>query len=115
MPSDTDSRGVSNSELLFRTLLGFWVIGLSSALLDLDHTWSYLGFEEPINLTGWPGRPLHHPVVLLLVSVLLGILLVSLGYGRNVALPVWLVEEVDGQTSVPSESGDSWIEPGPDT
>ena len=107
MASNIDSRGVSNSELLFRTLLGFWVIGLSSALLDLDHTWSYLGLEEPINFTGWSGRPLHHPVVLLLVSVFLGILLVSLGYGRNVALPLWLVEEVDEQTSVSSEFRDS--------
>ena len=106
MASNTDSRGVSNSELLFRTLLGFWVIGLSSALLDLDHTWSYLGFEEPINLTGWPGRPLHHPVVLLLVSVLLGIVLVSLGYGRNVVVPIWLVEEADRRPSVSQESHD---------
>ena len=106
MASSTDSGGVTNSELLYRTLFGFWVIGLSSALLDLDHTWTYLGFEEPINLTGWHGRPLHHPVVLLLVSVLLGILLVSLGYGRNVAIPLWLTEEDDVESSLLHESHD---------
>jgi len=104
LASNTDSRGVSNSELLFRTLLGFWAIGLSSALLDLDHSWRYLGLEEPINLTGWPGRPLHHPVVLLLVSIVLGIVLVSLGYGRNVAVPLWLIEEEDGKSPVSQES-----------
>jgi len=106
LASNTDSRGVSNSELLFRTLLGFWVIGLSSALLDLDHTWSYLGLEEPFNLTGWSGRPLHHPVVLLLVSVLLGIVLVSLGYGRNMAIPIWLIEEEVGPSSAFQEPQD---------
>ena len=93
LASGSSSQGVTNSELLFRTLLCFWVVGLSSALVDLDHSWIYLSLEEPINLTGWPGRPFHHPLVLLLVSVVLGIVLVSLGYGRDVAVPIWLVEE----------------------
>jgi len=93
LASGSSSQGVTNSELLFRTLLCFWVVGLSSALVDLDHSWIYLSLEEPINLTGWPGRPFHHPVVLLLVSLVFGVILVALGLGRNVAVPVWLMEE----------------------
>lgn len=93
LTSNNDSRGVSNSELLYRAFLCFWLAGLSSALLDLDHSWKYFRMEEPFNLTGWFGRPLHHPVVLLLVSLIFGVILVALGHGRNVAVPVWLIEE----------------------
>ena len=83
---------MSRDEFLFRAFLVFGVCGITSALLDLDHSWKYFGFEEPFNLTGWFGRPLHSPVVLLLVSLALSIILVSLGYGRNVAIPLWLAE-----------------------
>ncbi|MFW9888138.1 MAG: hypothetical protein ACFFER_08150 [Candidatus Thorarchaeota archaeon] len=93
MTSNNESRGVINSELLYRAFLCFWLTGLSSALLDLDHSWKYFGMEEPFNLTGWFGRPLHHPVVLLLVSLILGGILVTFGLGRNVAVPIWLMEE----------------------
>jgi hypothetical protein len=91
--STTDtSRGVSKDEFLFRAFLIFGICGITSALLDLDHSWKYFGFEEPFNLTGWYGRPFHNPVVLLLVSLALSVILVSLGYGRNVAIPLWLAE-----------------------
>ena len=86
------SKGVSRDEFLFRAFLVFGICGVTSALLDLDHSWKYFGFEEPFNLTGWFGRPLHSPVVLLLVSLALSVILVSLGYGRNVAIPLWLAE-----------------------
>ncbi|MHA2003046.1 MAG: hypothetical protein ACW975_03030 [Candidatus Thorarchaeota archaeon] len=49
--------------------------------------------EEPFNLTGWFGRPLHDPVVLLLVSLIIGVVLVALGLGRNVAVPVWIMDD----------------------
>ena len=92
MTTTDTSPGVSKDEFIFRALLVFGICGITSAMLDLDHTWKYLGLEEPFNLTGWYGRPVHHPVVLLLVSIVLGIVLVSLGYGRNVAIPEWLAE-----------------------
>ncbi len=91
--STTDtSQGVSKDEFLFRAFIVFGICGITSALLDLDHSWKYFGFEEPFNFTGWYGRPLHGPVVLLLVSLALSVILVSLGYGRNVAIPLWLAE-----------------------
>ncbi len=92
MTTTDTSPGVSRDEFIFRALLVFGICGITSAMLDLDHSWKYLGFEEPINLTGWYGRPFHDPVVLLLVSIVLGFVLVSLGYGRNLAIPVWLAE-----------------------
>jgi len=97
MTSNNESRGVNNSELLYRAFLCFWLTGLSSALLDLDHIWKYFGMEEPFNLTGWFGRPLHHPMVLLLVSIILGGVLVALGLGRNVAIPIWLIDEQNSE------------------
>ena len=91
--STTDtSRGVSKHEFLFRAFLGFGVCGITSAMLDLDHFWKYFGLEVPYTLTGWYGRPFHSPVVVLLVSLALSIILVSLGYGRNLAIPLWLAE-----------------------
>ena len=92
MTTNVTSPGVSKDEFLFRAFLVFGICGITSALLDLDHSWKYFGFEEPFNLTGWYGRPLHSPMVLLLVSIALSIILVSLGYGRNVAIPLWLAE-----------------------
>jgi len=86
------SQGVSKDEFLFRAFLVFGICGITSALLDLDHSWKYFGFEEPFNFTGRFGRPFHSPVVLLLVSLALSVILVSLGYGRNVAIPLWLAE-----------------------
>jgi len=92
MSSTDTSQGVSKNEFLFRAFIVFGICGVTSALLDLDHSWKYFGFEEPLNLTGLYGRPFHSPVVLLLVSLALSIILVSLGYGRNLAIPLWLVE-----------------------
>ena len=89
--SDT-SQGVSKNEFLFRAFLVFGICGITSAMLDLDHSWKYFGFEEPFNLTGWYGRPFHSPLVLLLVSLALSVILVSLGYGRNLAIPLWLTD-----------------------
>jgi len=92
MTTNDTSQGVSKDEFLFRAFLVFCICGVTSALLDLDHSWKYFGFEEPFNFTGWFGRPFHSPVVLLLVSLVLSVILVSLGYGRNVAIPLWLAE-----------------------
>jgi hypothetical protein len=92
MTTTDESQGVSRDEFLFRAFLGFGICGITSALLDLDHSWKYFGFEEPFNFTGWYGRPLHSPLVLLLVSIALSVILVSLGYGRNLAIPLWLTE-----------------------
>ena len=79
---------VSNSELVARTLLVFWVGGCLSVLVDLDHLWQRLGMEEPFNLTGWVGRPLHHPVVYLLLGLLCGVLVVTFIHGWDVPLSV---------------------------
>ena len=107
MTTTDESQGVSRDEFLFRAFLVFGICGITSALLDLDHSWKYFGFEEPFNFTGWYGRPLHSPLGLLLVSFILSIILVSLGYGRNLAIPLWLTEsrteddeyqQTDGQT-----------------
>ena len=78
----------SNSELVARTLLVFWVAGILSVLVDLDHFWKYSGLEEPFNLTGWIGRPFHHPMVYMLLGILCGVLVVALVDGRNVSLSV---------------------------
>lgn len=75
---------VSNSELVARALSVFWIAGCLSVLVDLDHLWSILGLEEPFNLTGWPSRPLHHPVVFVLYAIICGLLVVALINGWNV-------------------------------
>jgi hypothetical protein len=91
--STTDtSQGVSKDEFLFRAFLVFGICGITSAMLDLDHFWKYFGLEVPYTITGWYGRPFHSPVVVLLVSLVLSVILVSLGYGRKLAIPLWLAE-----------------------
>jgi hypothetical protein len=92
MTTTDASKGLSKDEFLYRAFLVVGICGITSALLDLDHSWKYFGFTEPFNFTGWYGRPLHSPVVLLLVSLALSVILVSLGYGRNLAIPLWLVK-----------------------
>jgi hypothetical protein len=92
MTTTDESKRVSRDEFIYRAFLVFGICGITSALLDLDHSWKYFGFEEPFNFTGRYGRPLHSPLVLLLVSFVLSIILVSLGYGRNLAIPLWLRE-----------------------
>lgn len=79
---------VSNSELVARTLLVFWIAGCLSVLVDVDHLWQRLGMEEPFNLTGWIGRPFHHPMVYMLLGILCGVLVVALVDGWNVSLSV---------------------------
>ncbi|MHA3964895.1 MAG: hypothetical protein AM325_015310 [Candidatus Thorarchaeota archaeon SMTZ1-45] len=92
MTTNDTSKGLSRDEFLFRAFLVFGICGVTSALLDLDHTWKYFGLEVPFSITGWYGRPFHSPVVLLLVSIVLSIILVALGYGRNLAIPLWLAD-----------------------
>jgi hypothetical protein len=92
MTTTDTSQGVSKHEFLFRAFLVFGICGITSAMLDLDHSWKYFGLEVPYNLTGWYGRPFHSPVVVLLVSLVIGVILVSHGYGRNLAIPLWLAE-----------------------
>jgi len=108
MATTDKSQGVSRDEFLFRAFLVFGICGITSALVDLDHSWKYFGFEEPFNFTGWYGRPIHSSLVLLLVSLTLSIILVSLGYGRNLAIPLCLTEpraedDEDQQADVQSQ------------
>lgn len=77
---------VNNNELVARTLLVFWVAGCASVLVDLDHIWSRLGLEEPFNLTGWIGRPFHHPVVCGLFGIVCAVLMVALVSRWNVSV-----------------------------
>ena len=79
---------VNDNELVARALLVFWSCGIVSVLVDLDHIWSRLGLEEPFNLTGWIGRPLHHPVAFVLLGIICGVLTVALINGWNVHVPV---------------------------
>ena len=60
-------------ELITQTLFLLWIFGCISVLADLDHIWFRLGRDEPFNVTHWPGRCLHHPVIYLVISLLLGI------------------------------------------
>lgn len=92
MTTNDNSQGLSKDEFLFRAFLVFGICGITSAMLDLDHFWKYFGLEIPFNLTGWNGRPFHSPVVVLLVSLILSVILVSLGYGRKLAIPLWLAD-----------------------
>lgn len=80
---------VSNSELVARTLLVFWVAGCASVLVDFDHFWKYSGLEEPINFTGWIGRPFHYPVVFGLFGIICAVFMVALVSRWNVSFPVW--------------------------
>ena len=87
---------VGNSELVARTLLVFWVAGCLSVLVDLDHFWKYSGLEEPLNLTGWIGRPFHHPVVYLLLGIICGVLVTAFVSRRNVPISVRSGDMTDG-------------------
>jgi hypothetical protein len=92
MTTTDTSQGVSKNEFILRAFLAFGICGIASALLDLDHTWKYFGLEVPFSLTGWYGRPFHSPVVVLLVSLILSVILVTFGYGRKLAIPLWLTD-----------------------
>lgn len=81
-------KGKICNALLAYTLLDFWIAGSSSVLVDCDHLWKYTGNEEPWNLTGWIGRPFHHPVVYLLLAFLLSFFATALISRWNAISPV---------------------------
>jgi len=62
-------RGINN-ELVGRAFRNGVGCGIVSILADFDHIWSQLGIEEPVNYTGWIGRPLHHPIIFLCYALL---------------------------------------------
>ena len=52
----------------------------------MDHIWSYLGRTEPFNFTHWPGRCLHHPVIFLLLSIVVGCVVFAPVFGLYVQI-----------------------------
>ncbi len=70
-----------NVEFVSYALFLFWIFGLMSVLLDLDHLWKLYGYTPPINLTNWYGRPLHNSIVYLFVSGICSIVFLTLIYG----------------------------------
>lgn len=77
---------VKRNKFIAYTLLDFWIASCSSVLLDLDHLWKYSGNKEPINFTGWIGRPFHHPMVILLYSFVLGWFAIAFIFRWNVSI-----------------------------
>jgi len=73
-------------ELLSSSLFIFWFVGSFSVLLDMDHIWMRFGRTEPINITHWPGRCLHHPIVFLLFSIFIGWFIFAPLYGFYVQI-----------------------------
>ena len=78
---------MSICEPLSKALFIFWVCGIYSVLLDMDHIWILLGRREPVNFTHWPGRCLHHPIVFLLLSIVSGCLIFPSIFGFYVQIP----------------------------
>lgn len=70
-----------NIEFISYALFLFWVFGLMSVLLDLDHLWKLYGYNPPVNLTDWDGRPLHDSIVCLIVSGICSVVFLALIYG----------------------------------
>ena len=70
-----------NIEFVTLTLFLFWIFGFMSVLLDLDHLWRLYGYNPPINLTNWTGRPLHNSVVYLIVSGFCSVVFLAFIYG----------------------------------
>jgi len=80
---------VTNNGMVARALFVFWIAGCLSVLVDLDHVWKYAGLEEPVNFTGWIGRPFHHPVVFVLYAVVCGLFVLAFVSRWDVSVPVW--------------------------
>ena len=73
-------------ELINEALFVFWIAGSFSVLLDMDHIWFRLGRKEPVNVTHWPGRTLHHPVIFIVFSLICGFIASTFIYGFYVSI-----------------------------
>lgn len=51
----------------------FWIVGIGSVLLDLDHLWKVLGLEAPISFTYFAGRDFHTPLIFIITGCFFGI------------------------------------------
>lgn len=71
-------------EFITEALFVFWFIGAWAVLLDVDHIWMRLGRAEPLNITNWPGRCFHHPIIFLLCSIIVGCFIFAPLYGLYV-------------------------------
>jgi len=58
--------------IISHILYGAVFVVCYSLFLDAFHIFWWLGLPEPFNLTGWYGRPDHHPFVFLVVYPIIG-------------------------------------------
>jgi len=56
----------------------FWICGITSILLDVDHIWSLFKAAEPINIGIEYGRPFHNIILYFIFSFIAGIILTPL-------------------------------------
>ena len=73
-------------EPLNEALFVFWIFGCISVLADMDHIWFRLGRVAPVNVSHWPGRTLHHPIIYFVLSIVLGIFVLPFVYGYYVQI-----------------------------
>lgn len=59
------------------SFLAFCISGFISIFFDFDHIWWLFGMEEPINFTGFYGRPFHTAPVAILVSIICAIIVAT--------------------------------------
>lgn len=78
-----DSLGKSLFSRCRDELFIFGICGAVSVLADLDHIWKIFGMEEPINLTYFPGRALHTPLVFILYGVIAGCIIFAYAYRQK--------------------------------
>jgi len=73
-------------ELIAEALFVFWFAGCWAVLLDIDHVWIRLGRNTPVDFTHWPGRGLHHPIIFLVFSIVVGCFVFAPVYGLYVQI-----------------------------
>jgi hypothetical protein len=59
-------------EFINISLFIFWISGIISVLVDMDHIWRIMGRKPPINYSKWNGRPLHTSIVFFCIAILCG-------------------------------------------
>jgi len=67
--------------IIIYTLFVFWVCGIVSVFIDIDHIFVLIGRKSPIKLSESYGRPFHSRIVFALVAVAISFFMASFGYG----------------------------------
>jgi hypothetical protein len=73
-------------EFINMSLFVFWICGSISVLVDMDHIWSRIGREPPVNPSKWVGRPLHTSVIFSIIGIIYGCFVAAFVYGLYVQM-----------------------------